>query len=380
MRIGIDARFITRLPRRGIGTYSLNLVSNLVSTFPNHEFFLYIYHCDNEKLFKLNNNVHIRKIPVPTYFFWEQVGLPIAAFRDKLDMLHCLGNTAPIFLPKCIPLILTVHDVMFMQTGKFIPSPVTLYQKAGRLYRSFFTPLAISKARKIITISDYSKKDILQFLPQISPNKIIVIHLGCDPIFENPKIAPSQISNDSPFIFCLGAEDPRKNTMTVVRAFIQLISESPSIANLNLIIVGYKNLLNSPEYKESVNAGVSSRVKFFNYISTMELACLYKSAVAFVYPSYYEGFGIPLLEAFNMGCPVIASSATSIPEVGGCAPLYFNPNNHDELLKLIKKIIENESLRKSMIENGLVIARNYSWNVIAKKTEETYRIATKEFV
>jgi len=369
MKIGIDARFITNNPRRGIGTYSINLLHNLVNGFPDIDFYLYIYREDIENVLPASKNTFIKRLPIPIYPLWEQIALPLAAYRDNLDILHCLGNTAPIFIAGNTCLIITLHDVMFLQSGSLIPSPVTVYQKLGRLYRSIIVPLVARKSRALITVSEYSKFDILNLIPGTLENRIMVTYEGCDPAFT---IDDSNSEHPTtPFILSLGADDPRKNTLLLVKAFLKLI-EDVTIPH-NLVIVGYKNWEGSASHKAVLHSSAAHRIIFLPFITTAELADLYSIATVFVYPSLYEGFGIPLLEAFNMRCPVIASSSTSIPEVGGDAPEYFDPNNIAELTEKMLKVIQDASLRKAMIQRGAIMALKFNWDSVATRTVAVYQ-------
>jgi glycosyltransferase involved in cell wall biosynthesis len=378
MRIGIDAHFVSRSPRRGIGTYSLNLIRAMVATRPDIDFYLYIRHPDLEGALPIGPNVHVRQLTAPLYPLWEQVALPLAAYRDGVDLLHSLGNTGPLFLIGNIRQILTIHDVMFLQTGIFVPKPVNLYQKIGRWYRALITPLCARGAYEIITVSEFSKRDILSLIPVVDPKYVTVTYEGCDPIFyENASdSSPSFVvfeKTDSfkPFIFCLGADDPRKNTLTIVIAYLKLLREK-NISE-KLVIAGYKNWENSLAYKEVIKAGATDKVKFLSFVPLPELLSLYHHATLFAYPSLYEGFGIPILEAFNTGCPVVASGTTSIPEVGGDAALYIDPESVDELATAMFRLISDTDLRESMSSLGRARAAQFGWDRVANQTIDVYQ-------
>ena len=378
MRIGIDARFVTSLPRRGIGTYSLNLIKEIVAAYPATEFFLYIRHPDIEAVLPTASNVHVRQLPVPFYPLWEQVALPLAAYQDRLDILHCLGNTGPLIAPGHARQVLSLMDVMFLQSGALIPKPVTLYQKLGRWYRAQVSPRCSRNADAVITISDFSMRDILQLIPGLDPNRLTVTHLACEPSFSYADVAvkmsaqtPSGAGSEAPFILCLGAEDPRKNTLRMVQAYLKLVREN-SVGE-NLVVAGYKNWENSLAYKEVLLAGASDRVKFLPFVPTLELVSLYRRATLFTYPSLYEGFGIPILEAFNTGCPVVASDVTSIPEVGGDAALYVNPESVGELAAAMLRVIKEPLLQESMIAKGRVRVLQFGWDRVASQTMAVYQ-------
>ncbi|MDP3759111.1 MAG: glycosyltransferase family 1 protein [Ramlibacter sp.] len=378
MRVGIDARFVTGLPRRGIGTYSLHLIRAMVSAYPDIEFFLFTRQPDLDGVLPRAPNAHVRQLTAPFYPLWEQVALPLAANRENVDILHCLGNTGPLITLGQARHVLTVHDVMFLQSGMFVPKPTTLYQKLGRWYRAMITPRCARNADAVITVSEFSKHDILALIPDVSPIRVAVTFEGCDPLFADTRaameaaaISPEKSCAVVPFIFCLGAGDPRKNTLRMVQAYLKLVREN-GVAE-DLVIAGYKNWENSLAYKEVLQAGVTNRVRFLPFVPVPELAILYRRATLFAYPSLYEGFGIPILEAFNAGCPVVASGVTSIPEVGGDAALYVDPESVDELAAAMLSVINDSSLRESMIAKGRARAGQFGWDRVANQTMDVYR-------
>ena len=377
MRIGIDAHFVTRLPRRGIGTYSINLISKMVASFPDFEFYLYIRHPDLESIMPIAPNVFVRQLKAPLDPWWEQVTLPLAARRDRIDILHSLGNTGPLFLSKKIRQVLSLMDVMFLQAGKFVPKPVTMYQRMGRLYRSLVSPRCSRNSAAVITISEFSKRDINLLIPQLEPSRLTVTYLACDPSFV--KLGVEEMSSNKAtlgtrpkeqFILCLGADDPRKNTLRMIQAYLKLVHEN-SVTE-NLIVAGYKNWETSLAYKEVVRANATDKVKFLPFVPLSQLVNLYRQATLFAYPSLYEGFGIPILEAFNTGCPVIASGTTSIPEVGGDAALYIDPESVEQLAAAMLRLISDPTLRESMSNLGLARAHQFSWERAANQTIEVY--------
>jgi glycosyltransferase involved in cell wall biosynthesis len=374
VRVGIDARFITRQPRRGIGNYSLNLVAELVKLKPDTEFFLYISAADAEGLLPSAANVTVRRLQMPAYPFWEQVALPYAAVRDRLDILHCLGNTAPVVIPGSVRLVLSLMDVMFLQTGDFVPKPTNQYQALGRIYRRTFAPRCARAADQIITISEFSRRDILHFIPGLDPLRVHVTHLSCDAVFGASSNHPTQDrlpdASSQPYIFALGANDPRKNTLRLVNAYLALLRKNR--LEHNLVISGYSGWERSESYQVVRDAGATDRVRFLSYIGIDELAALYRNAAFFVYPSLYEGFGIPLLEAFSSGCPVLASNLTSIPEVGGDAAIYFNPLSEEEISQAMYKLIHDRELDQSLVQRGYARALEFSWAETARQTVSVY--------
>ena len=374
-KVGIDARFITRRPRRGIGNYSLNLVNELVRLDSSIDFILYIDEPDIEGLLPHLPNVQIRQLWPSVYPLWENIALPIAANQDKLDLLHCLGNTGPFLMPPSVQLVLSIMDVMFLQTGEFVPTPTTRYQAWGRLYRAFSVPFVSRQANKIITISDFSRKDITHLISGVALDKMCVTHLSCDPIFLDSDVATdNKIISEAlinPYILCLGAEDPRKNTLRFVQAYLNLLKNGKT--SENLIVSGYSNWEKSASFEAVRAVGAEHKVKFLEFVTIEDLSLLYHKATVFAYPSLYEGFGIPILEAFSSGCPVMASNVTSIPEVGGDAALYFDPLSVSAMEAALLRLIRNPELRQEFIARGYERARKFTWAETARKTMAVYR-------
>lgn len=379
MRIGIDARFVTRYPRRGIGNYSLHLIRELIRLAPHHLFVLYISAEDKEEILPKEPNVTVRPLSTPTYPLWEQFALPRAAKSDKLDILHCLGNTALVWRSSPCKIVLSLMDVMFLHSGDFVPRPTNNYQALGRLYRQAVVPTCARSADEIVTISEFSKQDILATIHGLHPNKIHVTHLSCDSAFRAAIVETQEsgtLSQPRPYLLALGAEDPRKNTLRLVRSYLLLL-EQYGIED-DLVISGYVNWKNSEAYQLIVKAGATQRVRFLSYVTLDELVALYRNARIFIYPSLYEGFGIPLLEAFSAGCPVIASNITSIPEVAGDAALYVNPANHGDIAMMILRLLKDHDLRNALSERGRQRAEQFTWSETARKTIAIYEKCISE--
>lgn len=365
MKVGIDARFITRRPRRGIGSYSLHLTRELVSMASDITFYLYIHDSDAEGELPGGSNVKVRRLSAPGFPAWEQVALPLAARADGVDVLHCLGNTAPIWLSAHIKLVVTLHDVMYLRPETARAGGANWYQRLGAIYRRMVVPLCLRKACATVTVSRYSRDDILEAYPFLPADRVHFTPQSCDPAFGSMAPGAPNPFQGRPFMFALGAEDPRKNTTRLVRAYLSLLDTGIPV---DLVIAGYKTWRNSEAFRLVREASAEDRVHFLPYVSLAELVSLYRGAHAFVYPSLYEGFGIPLLEAFSAGCPVIASSTSSIPEVAGDAALYIDPQNEASLAEAIRRLVDDDALRAGLIEKGRRRFDEFTWRSTAAKT------------
>lgn len=376
MKIGIDARFAVRTPRRGIGTYSVNLLRKLILMDPSSEFVLYVDRVDIDGVLPSAPNVKIKCLWPSIYPLWEQFALPIAVYNDSIELLHTLGNTSPLFLPSRTRLVISLMDVMFLQSGEFIPRSTTLYQAAGRFYRASVAPRNANRSSAIITISDFSRNDILKLIPKVSRQKIVSIPLACDPCFTLMKQDTSNMSSRA-FLLCLGANDARKNTFRIVKAYLNAL-KSCGLEH-DLIICGYKNWEGSPSHRLVKKMRAETRVKCLPFVNIEDLRALYQQASGFLYVSLYEGFGIPLLEAFSMGCPVIASDTTSIPEVAGDAVLYVDPLNYFDIEKAIIQLCSSTLLQDDLKVRGRLRAKQFSWERTASETltlyQKVYRVS-----
>jgi glycosyltransferase involved in cell wall biosynthesis len=381
MKIGIDARF-TIGNRRGMGKYSLKLIQNLAKIDRDTEYILYIDKDDTENILPKQENDKIRKLLPTNYFLWEQIILPLQAKKDDIDILHCLGNTGPIYLDRNIKLITTIQDVMYLKDYSILPKSPSLYQRVGRIYRKVIVPQMVKNVSKAITISYFSKNDIMEHIPTLKEEKIEVIHLAADEGFFvlDKREAILKIRNkfgiNGSYIFTLGAIDPRKNTELIIKKFIELKNENN--IKEKLVIAGIPNWEKTNFYNIVKNSFCTQDIIFIDFVLEEDLALLYNSAFIFLYPSLYEGFGIPPLEAMACGVPVITSNTTSIPEIVGDAALLINPQNGEELKEALLKIMNDKNLRNTLISRGFEQVKKFSWRKMAEETLGVYRSVYNE--
>jgi glycosyltransferase involved in cell wall biosynthesis len=375
MKIGIDARFAVR-NRRGIGNYSLELILNLADIDSENQYVLYVDRDDTEKALPIQPNFYIKKLTPANYLVWEQIALPLQAMNDRLDILHCLGNTAPIKISRRIKLISSILDVMFLKDYTELPQSYTSYQKLGRIYRKFVIPRIVRYLSKVITISYFSKNDIMHHLKALRDKDVAVTYLAANKSFKLCKNATlyerlkKQYAISDEFIFTLGATDPRKNTERIIRTFLELKAKHSIIEQL--VISGL------PNWKDTLFWGMVQRSKykndiiFLDFITEEDLVCLYNFAKVFLYPSLYEGFGLPPLEGMSCGVPVITSNITSIPEIVGDAAMLINPNDDEELKNALLLMLHNEKVRSDYIERGFNQVKKFSWRKMAMETLQIY--------
>lgn len=305
-----------------------------------------------------------------SYHWWKQIVLPIRCYRKNCDVIFCTDYAVPIFSP--IIKIPVFHDVNFWA------NPVHY----NRLWRFLLDVLVVPAARSadvVVTVSEFSKSEIIKYLG-FESEKISVIPNAPKPFNKKGnKSHPEDISFDNkilstkltaPFILHVGVMEKRKNLVRLVDAFDNL--KSSLSYPLQLILVGQKgpkkDLDDSKAIMERINRSkYKDDIILPGYVSDADLEKIYGEALLFAFPSLREGFGIPVLESFQHGVPVVASNACAIPEVGQDAVEYFDPNDIDQMSNAILKIIEGESLRKKMSTQGFEIVEEYSWEKSAEK-------------
>ncbi|NPV72678.1 MAG: glycosyltransferase family 4 protein [Pelotomaculum sp.] len=368
MLIGIDARYGFRRERRGIGCYIYNLLQALEKMALDERFVLYVDSLAVPELVRRFSRPPfvVRVLNGTNLFWWEQVLLPAAARRDRVDVLHCTSNIAPLL--KVCPTVLTIHDMIEFRRASFGDVRLRFRHRISRLYRVSLLPRLARSADKIVTDSEFSKGDIAEVL-NIQADKISVTYLSLPE--EMDQLNGSYPVLEGRYIFALGALDRRKNIEVLLKAFSILKSEG--LAGVKLVIAGVENLelfrknngLDEHPYKDDIVCR--------GFVSNAELSALYRHCACFVYPSLYEGFGLPPLEAMAAGAPVIASQTTSVGEIVGEAGLLFDPNDPLELAAKIKSLIVDPGLAAELRTKGLKRLQLFSWEKCARETLEVYR-------
>jgi len=274
----------------------------------------------------------------------------------KGELLFEPANIAPIFVPKNKKLVVTIHDIAFI-------THLDSFSKVFRKYYQYIIPKVIKRANKIITVSNFTKSEIIKYYP-FAKNKIEVIYLGVDEKF---RVLDIEKQN---YILYVGSINKRKNFISVLKAFMQLDID------YKLIMVGNfnENFSLNEESKDIIKkAEKSNKIEFRENISDEELIKLYNLSKLFLYPSFYEGFGLPILEAMACGTPVITSNISSLPEVGGDVVVYVNPNDIRDIKEKIEMVLGDIVLQKEMIKKGLKRAKEFSWEKSAKEHIEVFK-------
>lgn len=369
MRIGINALFWIPNAMGGTQTYFLNLLRALVCMDPSNNYLVFL-NKDGAKDFRLAfPNLQAKVCPIPgrprsLRVLWENAFLPSYTGRCHIDLLHSLGYLAPFGLS--IPSIITVMDMIHYIYPDEIEKSKIITWKA-------LFPASLRRADHVISISESVKREIACFFPW-AESKTTPIPLGVDHALFRP-LLPGEESfyvNDEArqFILAVGSLLPHKNLETLVRAFAMMHKTQPT---LQLAIVGMSTS-HAPRLRQlSHDLSVEARVRFLGRIADQELIHLYRRARVFVFPSLYEGFGLPLLEAMACGCPVIASNRSSIPEVSKDAAILVDPEDISQLISALTQVLSSEKVSAELRRRGLERAATFTWESTAARTLAVYR-------
>ncbi len=350
MKIYINARFLTQSVT-GVQRFAMEMVKALDRLIDNGEIdkkkYDFILVAPENIKYTLNlNNMQFEKIGKLKGHLWEQVELPL---YTKNTFLINLCNAAPLLKHRQLVII---YDAAVFATPK-------AYSFLFRLWYRILLKNICKNAASIITVSKFSKEELQRYCPLIK-SKLNVIYAGSEHVNElNMKMAllDKYDLQDKPFILAVSSLNPNKNFQAIIKAMGFLDNQ-----NMDLIIVGGVNtkIFNNVQMEKTT-------VKYIGYINDEELRTLYENAICFVYPSYYEGFGLPPLEAMACGCPVIVSDRASLPEVCGDAAMYCNPDKPENIAEKIALIKENDNLRKELSQKGIERAALFSWNQTARE-------------
>jgi glycosyltransferase involved in cell wall biosynthesis len=296
---------------------------------------------------------------------WEQALQPWAVRRAKVDLLHSPAFVGPV-LSSC-PLVVTVHDLSFL----FYPQN---FRALNRSYLRLFTRLSVRRARRVLAVSESTKRDLVQYYG-LSAAKIDVVHNGVDSAFRPlpaDQVAAFRRQAGLPdrFMLFVGTLEPRKNVVHLIEAYARLPEERPP-----LVLVGGKGWLYDQIFARVEALNLSGQVHFAGYVLAEDLPLWYNAADLFVYPSLYEGFGLPPLEAMACGTAVITSTASSLPEVVGKAGLMVDPTDTEALATAMEQVLTARDVREQMQAEGLAQAQGFSWQKAAQRTVDSYRRA-----
>jgi glycosyltransferase involved in cell wall biosynthesis len=359
LRVGIDVSILSA-PLTGIGNFTLKLVCSLVGLKENAEWALLgapigvdgLPEGENVLVHPVAGLMGTRRIT------WQQVELPRLAKQYGLQVLHCPDFSRPIGCQ--VPVVNTIHDLSYYAPERFFSLP-------SRYYKRLLTRTTVARSNRIVAVSNFTREELFRRFV-VKEDKVAVIYHGIDP-------APSgkAAERNEPFVLYVGTLEERKNITTLVRAFGLL--RSTRDAPLRLILAG-KPGRGFRKIKTEINrCPFKGSIEILGYVERETVLELYRSAEAFILPSLYEGFGLPVLEAMALGTPVICSRVASLPEIAGDAAGYFDPLNSEDLAGALDKILASPSLRAEMRQRGFERVKLFSWDECARRYYEVYRNA-----
>jgi glycosyltransferase involved in cell wall biosynthesis len=356
MFIGVDGNEANVKKKVGVSVYTFNLLQYFKKKSSiDTQFIIYLKNPPDSDLPTPSKFFHYEI--VPGKFLWSQIFLPLYLYQHKnIDVFFSPAHYTPRFCP--VPTVVTIHDLAFIHyPHEFLKKD--LFQLTN------WTESSVNHSKKIIAVSKTTKKDIMKTY-NTKENKIEVIYNG----YEKPvKIPPpdwkTELKIKQPTILFVGTLQPRKNLSTLIKAFEKFKQIAP---DYKMIFAGKKGWMYEEIYDEVSELGLDNDIFFSDYVSDLQLMFLYKNSFCLVLPSYYEGFGIPILEAMGFGCPVISSFASSLPEIGGDACLYFDPNNVYDLFEKLKLLKDDETIKKELVNKGIKRVKDFSWEKCGSET------------
>ena len=369
MIIGFDAKRAFQ-NSTGLGNYSRMLICGLAHEHQDVRAFLYSPFMDGEykKYFSSYANVSTRMPSSIDRFFpnlWRGFGVTVHLKEDKVNLFHGLSHELPHGIPSSIKKVVTVHDLIVWRYPGF-------YKPFDRFMHKIKQRHSCKIADAVVAISEQTKRDLIDYL-HVPEEKIKVIYQSCDPIFWEPvseedrQYVKKTYNLPEKYIVCVGSIEERKNQATAVRAMTELPED------VHLVILGKPH----GGYYSSLTGLIKSlkltnRVHIIKDAEFEDFPALYANAVASVYMSVFEGFGIPILESMCSGTPVVTSNVSSMPEAGGDAALYADPHNPSEVAKQLKSIIDDSALREQLVAKGHVQSEKFSQHKIIGDLYDLY--------
>lgn len=365
MRVAIDAR---KLHDFGIGTYIRNLLRHLARIDHDTEFVLLCTEADLGVAAQLGPNFRSVLEPAPNYSIREQIHVPWVLRRERPDLFHAPHYVLPAAI-HCNSVV-TIHDCIHLMFPQYLPNRMAYAYARAQMWT------AAHRSDCILTVSDASKRDILHLF-NIPPEKIVVVYNAIDAHFSvtPPPDAVARVREryqlDHRFLLYVGNIKPHKNLVRLIEAFSEL--RTGDLEDLKLLIIG-DEISKLPALRHAVHRHkLHKHVRFLGYVPDDQLAVLYRLAAVFVFPSLYEGFGLPPLEAMASGTPVVASNVSSLPEVVGDAAVLVDPHDIDSIVDGLRCVLTNPARADDMRRKGLERSREFSWERSVARTLEVYK-------
>ncbi|HEX8607376.1 MAG TPA: glycosyltransferase family 1 protein [Pedobacter sp.] len=368
MNIGFDGKRAAN-NLTGLGNYSRSLIGQLAQFFPQNQYFVYTPKIKDRPQIKAFFNLQNVRFVLPSSsfnFLWRTLRIKKQLSSNKIDLYHGLSHEIPLGLKQIgVPSIVTIHDLIFLKFPHYF----------GRIDRFIYTlksRYACVNADKIVAISEQTKKDIISFF-DIDEDKIEVVYQSCDDSFKTPvsnafkQQVKDKLSLPAQYILTVGTIEARKNLVTLIKALANVS------ADYKLVVVGKETAYKQLVLNEIENLSLKDRVIFLKDVPFNELPAIYQMASVFIYPSFYEGFGIPIIEALYAQVPVIAATGSCLEEAGGTGSLYINPEDPKDLAATITRVLNDGQLQNEMKQKGLSYVQRFNSDKIASDMMTVYQ-------
>jgi glycosyltransferase involved in cell wall biosynthesis len=363
MRFAVDAHAIGR-HLTGNEVYVRSLLGAFAAVDKESEFLAYVSGPDGEA--RIPRRFQTRQIAANPFL---RLGFDLSRQlkRDRPDLLH-VQYTSPLFCP--VPTVVSVHDVSFLEHPEY-------FKRSRAMQLGITVAGSVKRASRILTGSEFARDSIVRAY-QLPPEKIVVVPDAASPSFRsvNREAARrktlSRFHLKEPYVLSVGDLQPRKNQLGLIKAFARLVKDQPQLKQ-DLVFAGKDAWFGGRVREAARESGVEGRIHFLGFVTDDELLQLYNACDCFAFPSFYEGFGIPVLEAMACGRAVICSNASSIPEVADGAALLFNPHNTDEIVSALFDVLRDAELRTRMERLGVQRASHFTWQKTAEMTLDVYR-------
>lgn len=367
IKIAFDATSVP-VKKVGAGVYIIQLLRAIANIDKHNSYYIFAPSFVIEELGIQQRNFHFVRVDLASRIarmFWEQTILPLRIIQLDIDILHSPHYTSPVF-KKCKSVV-TFHDMTFY----LMPE---MHEKSKRAFFKSMIKYSSLSADKLISVSQNTSSDMIKIL-DMDLNKICTILSAANPSYQiqDPfhvgMICSKYNLEQKKYLLFVGAIEPRKNIPLLIEAYSKLAGEFPSIP---LVIIGRKGWMYESIFELVESLKIGDKVKFLGYVEEEDLITLYNGAKVFIYPSTYEGFGFPILEAMQCGTPVITSNTSSLAELAGDAALLIDPTNVGDLLDSMKKILKDENLAQELSRKGLANSALFTWDRTAANTLSVY--------
>jgi glycosyltransferase involved in cell wall biosynthesis len=379
MRIGIDARFFGGEQSKGLGRYTQKLVEHLLTIDKKNQYVIFLQETEYASWKLKLPNVEIVQAPYRWYTLAEQILMPVKIKQYNVDFMHFPHFNVPLLYRG--PFVVTIHDLIISRfpTERATTLGPFKYRIKQMAYNRVITHAA-RHAKKIITVSEYSKKDIMDFF-KLPEDRIAVTYEAVDAFTEMSTEANDvsevetarilkQYAITHPYVLYIGNAYPHKNLETVLQVVSTLKKQGKLF--FKLVLVGREDYFYLRLQQKAWALDIENEVVFPGFVPDTHLPVLYKNALTYVFPSKYEGFGLPPLEAMAYGTPVLAARASCLPEILGKAALYFDIQDVSGIIKQIFSVQQNQELRRQLVYNGYEQLKKYHWKILAQQTLQIY--------